>query len=187
MYAGHDAQNGTTTPLTPTPTTGVPLLTQGLKSLKHILQKGEAYAIEHSIPAEQILQARLAPDMHPLLFQIRSCSDTAKGVLVRLAGHEPVVMEDNEQTFAELYARIDKTLALFDDVKPEEFEGKEGIEVVIKRRLGDFKTTGLGLLQQFALPNFYFHEGMAYALLRKEGVQIGKLDFLAGGSSPAGA
>ncbi|OQN99748.1 hypothetical protein B0A48_14518 [Cryoendolithus antarcticus] len=162
----------------------VPLLTQGLRSLKHILQEGEAHAIEHSIPAEQILQARLAPDMYPLLFQIRTCSDTAKAVLVRLAVREPVVMEDNEQTFAELYARIDKTLALFDNVKPEEFEGKEGMEVVMKRRLGEWKTTGLGLLQQFALPNFYFHEAMVYALLRKEGVQIGKLDFLSGGASP---
>ena len=106
--------------------------------------------------------------------------DSAKGVCHRVGGFEEVKMEDNETTFEQLYARIDKTLEVLKqaEAKPEAFANKEESEVVMKAGEKEFKFTGLGYLQKFALGNFFFHETTAYNILRKEGVPVGKMDYL---------
>ncbi|KAK4539243.1 hypothetical protein LTR36_000871, partial [Oleoguttula mirabilis] len=117
-----------------------------------------------------------------IAFQIQRCSNAAKFAAVRVAGVANEVMEDDEATFAQLYARIDKTVAFLQGVPAESFTGTEETEVVLKGPVQEHKFSGLGYVQQYALPNFFFHESMAYAILRKEGVPVGKLDFLLGGS-----
>lgn len=133
--------------------------------------------------------------MQPLPFQIQTCSNTAKFVPVRVAGVENVAMEDNETTFEQLYERIDKTVAFLKSANAKDFEGKEGVEITLMQKFKFNGTLSLGrflqekfdadsfhpgssYLQLYATPNFYFHESMAYAILRKEGVPVGKLDFL---------
>jgi hypothetical protein len=159
---------------------GVPLFTRALTNLKNFLQKGETWAKDNNVPAERLLQGRIAEDMNPLTYQIQTCSNSAKGVLTRVAGLEEVKMEDNETTFEQLYTRIDKTLEILKaaEEKQSAFEGKEESEVVMKIPGREFKFTGTTYLTTFALPNFFFHETTAYAILRKEGVPVGKMDFL---------
>lgn len=158
----------------------MPVIARALTQLKHILKKGEDYAKEQNISPEKLLQARLIDDMKDLTFQIQTCSNTAKGICHRVGGFEEVKMEDNETTFEQLYNRIDRTLEVLKqaEAKPEAFAGKEESEVVMKAGEREFKFTGLGYVQKFALGNFFFHETTAYNILRKEGVPVGKMDFL---------
>ncbi|KAF3931744.1 hypothetical protein ABW19_dt0209555 [Dactylella cylindrospora] len=159
----------------------VPLFRQGMKTLKHILQKGEAFAKEKDIPTSEMVKWKLYDDMLPLSFQIQSASNTSKNTCVRIAKLELPVMDDNETTLEELYKRIDFTLELLDGVETNskaEFEGKEDAEVILPSRSGEQKFTGLSYAQRFAIPNFYFHVNIAYAILRNKGVPIGKLDYL---------
>ncbi len=128
----------------------------------------------------ELMEARLAPDMFPFSRQIQIVSDAAKSGVARLAGMEPPSMPDTETSFAELKARLQKTIAFIESVDPKSFEGGEDREVVLKFPNGQgYRFTGREFLTKFALPNFYFHCTTAYALLRANGVEIGKPDFLA--------
>ncbi|EON70025.1 hypothetical protein W97_09291 [Coniosporium apollinis CBS 100218] len=156
----------------------VPLFISNLTNLTSILKKAEQYADDNGIPHSDLLTARLAADMLPLTFQIQSCSNTSKNSLVRVADAEAVPMEDNESTFAELQARIAKTIDVLKDVDPSKFDGTEEKEVVMKFPGREFKFTGQSYLLTFAIPNFFFHATTAYDILRSKGVPLGKGDFL---------
>lgn len=153
-------------------------LKRALTNLSVILKKGEQYAdtikIEHSV----LLNARLFPDMYPLTRQVQIATDMSKGAAARLANIEIPKYEDDETTFAELQARIAKTLAFIDTVKPEQLAGAESREVTITIRKVDLKFTGQNYLLYWVLPNVYFHVTTAYNILRHNGVDLGKSDFL---------
>jgi hypothetical protein len=156
----------------------VPVFVKGLTNLKALLEKAAAHAQAKKIDETVFASARLYPDMLPLTVQIQIATDFARGTAARLAGTEMPKWEDNEKTLAELIARVDRTL---DYVKPfaaAQIDGTEGKEITRPIR-GQPKTfTGLNYLLQFALPNFYFHTATAYGILRHNGVEIGKMDFL---------
>ncbi|RVD87270.1 uncharacterized protein DFL_001512 [Arthrobotrys flagrans] len=159
----------------------VPPFRRGMNTLKHILQKGEAYAKENGISTDDVVNWKLAEDMKPLIFQIQTASNTAKNTCVRVAKLELAALDDNEETLEDLYKRIDTTLALLENVEANHkaaFEGKEDAEVVMASRNGERKFTGQSYVQTFAIPNFYFHVTTAYGILRNHGVPIGKLDYL---------
>jgi len=153
----------------------VPPFIRGLKTLSAILEKGRLHA---SADEASLIESRLIADMGALTFQIQRISDTAKGCAVRVAKIEPVAMEDNETTFPELQARITKTIEVLEKVDPKSMDGMEDGEVVLKVRDGEKKLTGRNYVLNYAIPNFYFHLCMAYAILRKEGVPVGKADYL---------
>jgi uncharacterized protein len=155
--------------------TTIPPMIKGLKTLSAFLEKGRLHA---SADEAALIESRLIADMGGLAFQIQRVSDTAKGCAVRVGKAEPVAMEDNEKTFPELQARITKTIEVLEKLDPKSWEGAEDAEVVMKLRSGDRKFTGKSYVLTYAIPNFYFHVCMAYAILRKEGVQVGKLDYL---------
>ncbi len=158
----------------------VPVLIAGLTNLSKILAKGAAHAEAKGFKPEALLQARLAPDMHPLPNQIQIASDAAKGAAARLAGVDIPSFPDTETTFPELQARIEKTIAFLKGLDPAAFTGAEDREIVLKVGANEWKMPGRQFLTAFALPNFYFHLTTAYALLRHNGVEIGKRDFLGG-------
>ncbi|HYD81327.1 MAG TPA: DUF1993 domain-containing protein [Paucimonas sp.] len=160
-------------------TTSVPALKQMLNSLRAILDKAEAHAAAKKIEPGVLLQARLYPDMFPLIRQVQIACDFAKGIAARLAGVDIPVHEDNEQSFADLHARIAKVLAFVDSVRPDQFEGSEIREIVLRPGTPrEQKMTGQTFLVHYALPQFYFHATTAYAILRHNGVEIGKLDYM---------
>jgi hypothetical protein len=157
----------------------VPVFKHLLGSLDEILNKAEAHAAAKKIDPSVLLQARLFPDMLPFTKQIQIATDFAKGAPARLAGVEVPAFEDNEQSFADLHARIAKTLAFIDTLKPEQIDGSEGREIVVfPGTPREMKFPGQAYLLHFALPNFYFHVTTAYALLRHNGLEIGKKDFV---------
>jgi hypothetical protein len=158
----------------------VPVYTRLLTNLKHILKKGEAHAEARKVDPATLLNARLALDMHPLLRQVQMVSDSAKGAGARLAQVAVPSMPDTETSFAELYARIDATLAFLAGLDPAAFEGAATREVVLKAGANEMKFSGLDYLNGFALPNAFFHAVTAYNILRHNGVELGKMDFLAG-------
>ena len=151
----------------------IPLLVRGLRNLSGILKKGAAHA-----DGEALVEARLAPDMLTLAGQIQRASDTAKGAAARLAGIDNPSMADEEKTFADLEARIAKTIAFLKSVKPEQIDGSESRDIVLKAGKEEFKFTGANYLTSFVLPNFYFHVTTAYDILRHRGVPLGKTDYL---------
>ena len=156
----------------------VPAFVKGLTNLKAILEKAAAHAQAHKIDDAVFVTSRLYPNMLPLSKQIQIASDFARGTTARLAGTEPPSMEDNEKTLAELIARVDKTLEYVKPFTAAQIDGTEGKEITRTLRGQPRTFTGLNYLLQFALPNFYFHSTTAYALLRHNGVEIGKADFL---------
>jgi len=156
----------------------IPVFIRGLNNLSAILKKGQAFADEKGLPYAKLLEARLVDDMAALPFQIQRVSDTAKAVPVRVAGVEGVSMEDNETTFEELEARIQRTIDFLKAVDPKSMDGKEDSEVIIKRPSGDITTNGTNYILMYALPNFFFHVTAAYAILRHMGVPVGKGDYL---------
>jgi hypothetical protein len=158
----------------------VPLMVRSLTNLSKILDKAVAQAKAEDKPLGALLDARLAPDMHPFTRQIQMASDGAKATAARLAGIEPPSMPDTETTFPELQARLQKTIAFLQTVKPEQLAGAEDRTIVLKFPTGEMKFTGRDFLGGFALPNFLFHVTTAYALLRHKGIAIGKMDFLGG-------
>jgi len=127
-----------------------------------------------------LLEARLAPDMHPFPRQIQIMSDAAKGAAARLAVVEAPSMPDTETNFPELQARISKTVDFLKSIKREQVEGAEDRTIVMKFPQGEIKFSGKDFLSNFALPNFYFHATTAYGLLRHKGIAIGKMDYLGG-------
>lgn len=156
----------------------VPVLVRGLTNLQAILGKAEAHAAEKQIDPLVLTGARLFPDMLPLKRQIYIATDTAKGCAARLAGVEAPKYEDFEQTFDELDARIQKTIDYLKEFKPEQIDGSEARPITLKMRTGAVEFVGLNYLLHFALPNFFFHTTTAYDILRHNGVELGKLDFL---------
>jgi hypothetical protein len=155
----------------------VPVFVRGLTNLKGILGKAVAHAQLRKIPEAVFFNSRLYPDMFPLSRQVQIASDHAKG-MGRLAGLEPPPFEDNEQTFADLAARIDRTIAYLDSLQAAQVDGSE--ERVVSRKLGGKQMSFKGqvFLLQVALPNFFFHATTAYAILRHNGVELGKSDFI---------
>ena len=155
-----------------------PTFTRMLKSLSAILAKGEAHAKAKGFDPATLLNARLAPDMFPLTRQVQIATDAAKGAIARLAGHAPEAIEDTETSFAELQARIAKTIRIVEGYNETQLTGADTREVTIKIPDQELKFNGLDFLNTWALPNFYFHITMAYAILRHNGVDLGKRDFL---------
>jgi hypothetical protein len=160
-------------------TTSVPVFKQLLTSLQAILAKAEAHVAEKKIEPSAFLQARLFPDMFPLLKQVQIAADFAKGVSARLAGVEVPVYDDKEQTFSELQALIAKTLAFIDGLTPAQFDGSETREIVLRPGTPkEKKLVGQAYLSNYGLPQFFFHVTTAYAILRNNGLEIGKRDFM---------
>lgn len=158
----------------------VPAFTRGMTVLDTLLTKAEAHVAETGGSLQDLFDARLAADMLPLSAQIQRASDASKLAVVRLAGVEAPVFEDTEASFEELHARIAKTIAFIESVDAAAFDGAETREVVLKFPNGGLTFTGADFVAQFALPNFYFHVTTAYAILRYNGVPVGKRDFLGG-------
>ena len=156
----------------------IPVLTHGLTNLSAILDKAAAQAATKRFDSAVLAQARLFPDMHPLARQVQFACDTAKGAAARLAGIDVPKHEDTEVTLAELKARIAKTLDFLKSVTAAQLKDTESRAIEIKFTNGSWKFIGIAYLTEFVLPNFYFHVSMAYALLRKNGIEIGKSDFL---------
>ena len=157
-----------------------------LKNLSAVIAKAEAHCEGKKIDPTVFLTSRLYPDMLPFTSQVQIATDNAKGAAARLAGVEIPKFEDNEKTFPELQARLDKTIAFLDTLTEAQFEGAEDRDISLPQRSGtplEFK--GATYLLQFANPNVYFHVTTAYALLRHGGVEIGKKDYLSGGASHA--
>jgi hypothetical protein len=156
----------------------VPVFARGLASLKTILTKGAAHASAKKIDESVFINARLFPDMLPLKAQVYIATDVARGTVARLAGSEPPKWEDNEATFAELIARVDRAIEAVKAFSPAQIDGSEDRPVTRPVR-GEPKTfTGINYLLQNAVPNFYFHTTTAYAILRSNGVELGKGDFI---------
>jgi hypothetical protein len=156
----------------------IPVLTRGLTNLSAVLDKGAAHAAAKKFDSIVLAQSRLFPDMHPLVRQVQIACDTAKGAAGRLAGIEVPKHEDNEVTFADLKARIAKTMDFLKTVTAPQLKDSESRAIEIKFPNGSWKFTGIDYLNGFVLPNFYFHSSIAYALLRKAGVEVGKMDYL---------
>lgn len=153
-------------------------LKRALNNLSHILKKGEAHADAKGIEHAVLLNARLFPDMFPLTRQVQITTDMSKGAAARLAGLEVPKYEDDETSFAELQTRIAKTLAFIDTVKPTQLDGAESRDITINVRKVDLHFTGQSYVFDWVLPNVYFHTTTAYNILRHNGVELGKPDFL---------
>jgi hypothetical protein len=156
----------------------IPIFTLSLANLAAILDKAASHEQAKKVDPKVIPQARLIVDMLPLSAQIQIACDTAKGAAARLGGVEVPKHEDTEATLAELKARVAKTLDFIKTIKPEQLQGAETREIVLKFPQTTLKFTGINYLTNFVLPNFFFHVTTAYALLRKNGVDLGKRDFL---------
>jgi hypothetical protein len=156
----------------------VPVFVRTLTNLKNILAKGAAHAQAKKIDEEGFMQARLAPDMFPFTSQVHIATDMARAGAARLTGNDPPKYEDTEKTFAELIARVEKTIAYVQSVPAAQFEGAETRKIVRPVRGQPKEFTGLNYLQQFIIPNLYFHTATAYDLLRHNGVDVGKADFI---------
>lgn len=156
----------------------VPPFVSMLGNLKSILEKAAAHTEAKKIEPAALINFRLYPDMFPFVRQVQSASDVAKGCAARLAGIEPPKFEDTESTFAELIARMDKTIAFLKTLKPEQLDGSEEREITMNSPRGALKFKGQRYLLHFALPNFYFYATTAYDILRHNGVEIGKFDYL---------
>ncbi|WP_297325892.1 DUF1993 domain-containing protein [Nitrosomonas sp.] len=159
--------------------TSIPVFKQLLNSLSAILTKAEAYATEKKFEPAVLLNSRLYPDMFPLIRQVQVAADFAKSVSARLAGVEVPAYEDNEQTFADLQARISKTLSFIGSLTPAQFEGSETREIVLRPGTPkEKKLIGHNYLINYGLPQFFFHVTTAYAILRHNGLEVGKGDFM---------
>ncbi|MFN3620344.1 DUF1993 domain-containing protein [Sphingorhabdus sp.] len=156
----------------------IPAFVRGLKNLSIMLEKGKAFAAEQDMELSELLDARLIDDMAPLTRQIQMVTDTAKFVAVRVGQVENDPWPDEEASFPELEARVGKAIAFLQAASPAGFEGREEAAVVLTTPSGAIPFTGSTYVHGFAIPNFYFHLSMAYALLRMKGVPVGKLDFL---------
>lgn len=155
-----------------------PVFVRMLRNLDGVLDKGAAYAVARKVDPAVLVNARLFPDMFPLAAQVRIAGDFAKGAVARLTGNEPPKYEDNEATFDDLKARIAKTVAYVEGFQPQQFDGAEARAISLKMRGEDRTFDGLTYLANIVLPNFYFHVTTAYDILRHNGVELGKRDFV---------
>jgi uncharacterized protein len=156
----------------------IPVLARGLSNLSAIIDKAAAHAEAKKLDPTALAQARLFPDMFPLTRQVQIACDTAKGGAARLAGVEIPKHEDNETTLPELKQRIAKTLEFVKGIKASQLEGAATRSIELKGPNRTLNFTGLSYLNHFVLPNFYFHESIVYAILRHNGVEVGKADYL---------
>ena len=156
----------------------VPYFVRMLGNLKAILEKGAAHAAARKFDAAVLFNARLAPDMLPLHRQVQIATDNAKGCPARLAGIDPPRFEDNETTYPQLIERIDRTLAFLKSLQPAQVDGSEARDIVLKFPNNTFNFKGQDYLTFFASPTFTFHVVTAYNILRHNGIDIGKSDYL---------
>ena len=156
----------------------VPVFVQGLTGLKGVLAKAAAHVEAKKLDPDSLLKARLFPDMFPLLRQVQIATDFAKGCSARLAGEEVPAWDDAETDFAGLIARIDRAVAYVEGLDSALFTDAEDRDITLTRRGETSVVKGLAYLQGQAQPNFFFHLTTAYAILRKNGVEIGKKDYL---------
>lgn len=157
----------------------LPVFKQMLNSMDAVLSKAEEHATARKIEPNALLQARLFPDMFPLIRQVQVATDFARGVSARLAGADVPKFDDNQQTFADLHELISKTLAFIDGFTPAQIDGQE--DRVIVTRPGTPKEkqfTGQSYLLTYGLPQFFFHVTTTYAILRHNGVEVGKRDYM---------
>lgn len=156
----------------------IPVFQKMLGNLKAILQKGEAYAAAKKIEPSVLLNSRLHLDMFTLTRQVQIAADVAKGACARLGGQEIPKYDDTEATFAEIYARIDRTLAYIATFKATDIDGQGDRDITIQPGGKEMHFKGQAYLLHWVLPNFYFHVMAAYAILRHNGVDVGKMDYL---------
>lgn len=157
----------------------VPVFQQMLGSLSAILAKAEAHATAKNIAPEALLQSRLFPDMFPLQRQVQIAADFARGVSARLAGVEVPKFEDNEQSFADLQVLLEKTLAFLAGFTPAQIDGNETREIITRPGTPKEKRfSGQAYLLSYGLPQFFFHVTTVYALLRHNGLEVGKRDYM---------
>jgi hypothetical protein len=154
----------------------VPVFVRALRNLDHLLAKAAGSGLDE----QGLLDARLAPDMLPLTKQVQIACDTAKLAVTRIAQAEPRPMADDETSLADLRDRIARTIAYVEEADPAAFDGREAAEIRLKFPTAEMTFTGQSLATDFTLPNLFFHVTTTYALLRMKGVQIGKMDYLAG-------
>ena len=159
-------------------TASVTVFSRMLTNLLAIMEKAEANAVERKFKADVLVTQRLAPDMLPLSSQIQIATDAAKGAVARLSGREIPSWPDNETTFGDLKARVKKAIDYLATFKPNDLDGTENKQVVIKIAGEDVPLRGEDYLVGRAMQNFYFHVTTAYAILRHNGVPIGKRDYL---------
>lgn len=155
----------------------VPQYIRMLKNLRGFFDKAQALATQKKFEADVLLQSRLAPDQYPLLKQVQIACDQAKGAVARLSGKEPPKHDDNEKTIADVQERLAKVLGYLEGFKASDFKGFESRKITLPWMPGKHMV-GTDYLAQMALPNFYFHVTTAYAILRHNGVDIGKSDFI---------
>lgn len=149
-----------------------------LKTLSALLDKAVAHVEAERLDPAALVGARLAPDMYTLAGQVQAASDAAKGCAARLAGQTPPSFPDTETTFPELQERIARTIAFLESVGPDRIDGREDERVTMTMRGREVAFTGRSYLLTLALPNFFFHAATAYAILRHQGLEIGKRDYL---------
>src|SRR5262249_16850409 len=155
-----------------------PLFLQHLPALSACLDKAAAFAAAKKFDISVLLQSRLYPDMFPLVRQVQLVTDFSKGAVARLAGQEPPKYEDNETTVEQLKERIAKTVTYIKEFRPAQIDGSEDRDITITLGGQPRNFKGENYLTGFALPNFYFHTTTAYAILRHNGVELGKADFM---------
>lgn len=160
----------------------VPQIIRMLMNLSKIMDKAETQAPSKGLSLSDLMEARLAPDMLPFRRQVQIVSDGAKACAARLSGTEPPRFEDTEESFAELKARLAKTIDYLKTVPAEAIIGAEDREVTIKTQGREIKLSGRDFATTFAMPNIYFHVTTAYDLLRHKGIEIGKMDYLGDGA-----
>ncbi|WP_338849376.1 DUF1993 domain-containing protein [Massilia sp. W12] len=156
----------------------IPVFQRSLSNLDAILQKAAQHAENRKIDAQALLQARLFPDMFTFTRQVQIACDFAKGAAARLAGQDVPSWEDNEKSFEELRARVARTLEFVAQAQPEQIDGSEERDIQVGAGERQMKFKGQVYLLHFVLPNFYFHLTTAYDILRHNGVEIGKRDFI---------
>ena len=156
----------------------VPRFVNILGNLSAILDKAQKHAEAKKIDPVVLTGYRLFPDMLPMTSQVQIACDTAKGAVARLAGVEIPSFEDSETTLGELKARIAKTIGFIETITADQIDGSEDKEIVLKRRDQETRYSGMQFLLGHAIPNFYFHVTTTYNILRHNGVELGKRDYL---------
>ena len=156
----------------------IPVFIHSLNNLTALLKKGETHFAKEGLDASELINARLHPDMHPLSRQVQIACDVAKGAGARISGIEAPKYDDTESTFTELYTRIDNTLHFLSALSAEAINGTEDKDITMQAGPYELEFTGSTYLIKWALPNLYFHISTAYSILRHNGVDIGKIDFL---------
>ena len=162
----------------------VELFIPTLGNLSSILERAAASAAQRKFDAGVLLAARLAPDMHPLTRQVQVAGDIAKNSVARLAALDPPRFEDTETTIEQLRARLARTIDFLNGVPASALEGSDSRDIKVPAGERTFEFKGLEFLQRWAIPNVFFHVVTAYDILRHNGVELGKSDFLRGGRDP---